>query len=102
MQAVENLYGQDLDSGHHGSGFPLPPSRKRQLEELLRQKLQTQQEPKSPESSPQEPPEAELSDGSQGSDQSILKYSSEEQAYSQHCWNINNLPRCKVLHLSLS
>lgn len=93
---MENLYGQDLDSGHHGSGFPLPPSRKRQLEELLKQKLHSQQEIKSPSNAEQEQADAELSDGSDGSDQSILKYTSEEQAYSQHCWNINNLPRCKV------
>ena len=25
-------------------------------------------------------------------------YSQEETAYSQHQWNINNLPRCKVWH----
>ena len=32
---VESLYGQDLDSGHHGSGFPLPPFRQRLLEAHL-------------------------------------------------------------------
>ena len=34
---VESLYGQDLDSGHHGSGFPLPPFRQRLLEAHLAQ-----------------------------------------------------------------
>ena len=34
-QVVESLYGQDLDSGQHGSGFPLPPYRQRLLEEHL-------------------------------------------------------------------
>lgn len=34
-QVVESLYGQDLDSGHHGSGFPLPPFRQRLLEAHL-------------------------------------------------------------------
>lgn len=32
---MESLYGQDLDSGHHGSGFPLPPFRQRLLEAHL-------------------------------------------------------------------
>jgi hypothetical protein len=27
-EVVESLYGQDLDSGHHGSGFPLPEWRR--------------------------------------------------------------------------
>ena len=32
---VESLYGQDLDSGHHGSGFPLPEWRRALLEAHL-------------------------------------------------------------------
>jgi hypothetical protein len=35
----EALYGQDLDSGHHGSGFPLPEWRRRLLEEFLETQL---------------------------------------------------------------
>ena len=84
LQAVENLYGQDLDSGHHGSGFPLPPSRKKQLEELLAQKVHNQQD------------KAESPEASEHSQQTCITYTPEEQAYSEHCWNINNLPRCKV------
>lgn len=34
---LESLYGQDIDSGHHGSGFPLPPFRLRMLEQRLRE-----------------------------------------------------------------
>lgn len=30
-EVVESLYGQDVDSGHHGSGFPLPLWRRRLL-----------------------------------------------------------------------
>lgn len=35
----EALYGQDLDSGHHGSGFPLPDWRRQLLEEFLKTQL---------------------------------------------------------------
>lgn len=31
---VETLYGQDLDSGHHGSGFPLPEWRRKLLAQV--------------------------------------------------------------------
>lgn len=34
-ERVESLYGQDVDSGHHGSGFPLPLWRRRLLEQHL-------------------------------------------------------------------
>ena len=34
-EVVESLYGQDVDSGHHGSGFPLPLWRRRLLEQHL-------------------------------------------------------------------
>ena len=34
-QFLESLYGQDLDSGLHGSGFPLPPFRQKLLEAHL-------------------------------------------------------------------
>lgn len=85
---MESLYGQDLDSGHHGSGFPLPPSRKRLLEEHLR-KAGAAANGKS--------------DGHPGDcscdcckDPEEIRYNPEEAAYSEHCWNINNLPRCKV------
>lgn len=77
-QVVESLYGQDLDSGHHGSGFPLPPFRRKLLEEHLKSAASPADEPQS------------------------LNLSPEEEAYSEHCWNINNLPRCKVFQPCLS
>ena len=40
MQCLESLYGQDLDSGCHGSGFPLPPFRQRLLEAHLAQQAE--------------------------------------------------------------
>lgn len=69
---VESLYGQDLDSGHHGSGFPLPPFRQRLLEAHLAAT------------------EGAKKDGEK------RKFTPEETVYSEHKWNINNMPRCKV------
>ena len=83
---VESLYGQDLDSGHHGSGFPLPPFRKRLLVEHLQKTAATKKAEGHTEKcacASCKLPEK-------------LSYSPEEEAYSEHCWNINNLPRCKV------
>ena len=75
-QVVESLYGQDLDSGHHGSGFPLPPFRQRLLEAHLA---------------------AAAADGSAGNGQVQLRHKTEEETvYSEHKWNINNMPRCKA------
>ena len=84
---MESLYGQDLDSGHHGSGFPLPPSRKRLLEEHL--KRTAAEEGKANKQS-------EDRDSQDSDTHEELRYNPEEAAYSEHCWNINNLPRCKV------
>ena len=73
---VESLYGQDLDSGHHGSGFPLPPFRQRLLEAHLA---------------------AAATDGAAGNGQVQLRHKTEEETvYSEHKWNINNMPRCKA------
>lgn len=83
VQVVESLYGQDLDSGHHGSGFPLPPFRKRLLEEHLK-------------ATPARKPGHSTNCTCCSVSVSDLKYSPEEEVYSEHCWNINNLPRCKV------
>lgn len=69
---VESLYGQDLDSGHHGSGFPLPPFRQRLLEAHLA-----------------------ATEGAK-KDGEGRKFTPEEAVYSEHKWNINNMPRCKV------
>ncbi|BDA42391.1 probable lysine-specific demethylase JMJ703 at N-terminal half [Coccomyxa sp. Obi] len=69
-EVVESLYGQDLDSGHHGSGFPLPPFRQRLLEAHL----------------------AATEGKKEGEGR---KFTPEEAAYSEHKWNINNMPRCK-------
>lgn len=73
---VESLYGQDLDSGHHGSGFPLPPFRQRLLEAHLA-----------------------ATEGRKEGDG--RKFTPEEAAYSEHKWNINNMPRCKVSNILL-
>lgn len=73
---VESLYGQDLDSGHHGSGFPLPPFRQRLLEAHLAHSAQE----------------------AKGPGQVQLRHKTDEETvYSEHKWNINNMPRCKVL-----
>ena len=82
---VESFYGQDLDSGHHGSGFPLPPFRQRLLEEHL-QKQAAARGSKA----------ASRTDSDTGEDHSKRMYTQEETVYSEHSWNINNLPRCKV------
>ncbi|PSC70309.1 lysine-specific demethylase JMJ16 [Micractinium conductrix] len=73
-QPVESLYGQDVDSGHHGSGFPLPLWRRRLLERhLSRQAHQA---------------------GNPAADVRLPNYSDElERQYAEHPWNINNMPR---------
>lgn len=85
LQVVESFYGQDLDSGHHGSGFPLPPFRQRLLEEHL-QKQAAARGSKA----------ASKTDSDTADDNSKRMYTQEETVYSEHSWNINNLPRCKV------
>lgn len=89
---MESLYGQDLDSGHHGSGFPLPPSRKRLLEEHLKKTAAAAAAEGKPPANGRS--EDSASEGSEIHEE--LRYNPEEAAYSEHCWNINNLPRCKV------
>ena len=85
LQVLESYYGQDLDSGHHGSGFPLPPFRQR----LLDLHLQKQAADKSSSRS-------NKGDSDTGDDSKQRTYTQEETVYSEHAWNINNLPRCKV------
>ena len=83
---AENLYGQDLDSGHHGSGFPLPPFRQKLLEQHLKK-----------QAAEREPGRDREREGSSGSEREARRqFTPEEVAYSEHPWNINNLPRCKV------
>lgn len=82
---VESFYGQDLDSGHHGSGFPLPPFRQRLLEEHLQKQAAARGSKAAPKA-----------DSDTGEDNSKRLYTQEETVYSEHSWNINNLPRCKV------
>ncbi len=63
-QVVEALYGSDLDSARHGSGFPLPPWRA--------------------------PPK----DARPGEAAAAMAALGERGAYyACHPWNINNLPR---------
>ncbi|KAK9803314.1 hypothetical protein WJX73_000542 [Symbiochloris irregularis] len=84
-QVVESLYGQDLDSGQHGSGFPLPPYRQRLLEEHLARVAQAEAQ-------------AQADKGLKVKAVEGIKprvYTPEERAYSEHPWNINNLTRCK-------
>jgi hypothetical protein len=60
---------QDLDSGHYGSGFPLPEWRRK----LLAQHL-----------------------GKPGAPAELPPYGTDaEREYAAHPWNINNMPRCK-------
>ena len=64
---LESLYGQDLDSGHHGSGFPLPAWRRRLLQQHL------------------------------GAGVQLPAYADDaERRWAEHPWNINNLPRCSA------
>jgi len=86
---VESYYGQDLDSGHHGSGFPLPPFRQRLLEEHLQKQAVSRSKP------------AGKTDSDTGEDNSKRTYTKEETVYSEHAWNINNLPRCKVTDMNI-
>ena len=88
MQVLESFYGQDLDSGHHGSGFPLPPFRQRLLEEHLQKQAVSRTS------------KAAKTDSDTGEDNSKRTYTKEETVYSEHAWNINNLPRCKASLLS--
>ena len=79
---IESLYGQDLDSGHHGSGFPLPEWRRRLLEQHLESTRATHH---GGGASPFKPGPVTLP-----------PYSDErERTYAEHPWNINNMPRCK-------
>lgn len=73
-EEVEALYGQDLDTGHYGSGFPLPQWRR----ELLQKYIDSR---------------GEEMIVSQLKDDIAMKYVDDP-------WNINNMPLCKGSLLS--
>ena len=75
---IESLYGQDLDSGHHGSGFPLPPLRRA----LLAEHLKAAPRPPGGKQAKGAPPPGEL-----------RPLTPDEEKYAAHPWNINNMPR---------
>jgi hypothetical protein len=86
-QVVESLYGQDLDSGHHGSGFPLPPFRQRLLEAHLAQAAAANTGAGAAAAPKQEVANSAVEP---------RQFTPEEAVYSEHKWNINNMPRCKA------
>jgi histone demethylase JARID1 len=64
-----------VDSGHHGSGFPLPLWRRRLLEQHLAR--------------------AAAAAGGSTAAVELPGYADEEERhYAEHPWNINNMPRC--------
>ena len=122
---VESLYGQDIDSGLHGSGFPLPEWRRA----LLRQHFSTSTPhdlctSTKPTTGGDEngkavpvfldgslPQEAGSSSSIEGNDPrcdtgqrcsatNIPPTNAAVQDYSLHPWNINNMPRCESSVLS--
>lgn len=89
---VPSLYGQDLDSGHHGSGFPLPPLRRKLLAAHLLAKKAAAAAAKSG-ASPSAASAAAAAAGQAALDSLLPAETPHEAAYARHPWNINNLPR---------
>lgn len=96
-----SLYGQDIDSGNHGSGFPLPPWRLRMLEEHQRAQGSASEshdgaaatEPSVPEGAEERHEGEEETTADKLRNGRRHRESPEERRYRYHRWNINNLPR---------
>ncbi|KAK2078486.1 hypothetical protein QBZ16_003326 [Prototheca wickerhamii] len=84
-EALGSLYGQDLDSGLHGSGFPLPRWRRELLARALRERGQ------------RGAAEAVLGDEPEPGEGAALA-----DRWAEHPWNVNNMPRAASSVLALA
>ena len=91
-EVVPSLYGQDLDSGHHGSGFPLPPLRRKLLAAHLLAKTAAAEAAKRG-SAAAAAAAASSVDAGQSFETLLPQETPQEALYARHPWNINNLPR---------
>ena len=111
-EVVESLYGQDVDSGHHGSGFPLPLWRRRLLEQHLAKQAAAAGGGGAVELPNYTTGECRWAGNRTASAYTVVvctcmsmlrpacpphhavHAADAEREYAEHPWNINNLPRC--------